>query len=60
MKILKIKPLINKGTNKSQLNILNEHNRNNTEKVSIACEVIVEKLFLTQSILPLVIFFQKW
>lgn len=59
MNTLKANPLTNNFPNNSQGKISKKHNKSNTENVSTACEVIVEKLFRTQSIFPLVTLFQK-
>ena len=56
---LNINPETSSPTNKSQGSAPNEHKRNITVKVSMNCEVKVEKLFLSHNILPFVFCFQK-
>src|SRR5690606_18567415 len=58
--ILKITPLITKPLKYSHGITRNRHISPITVTVSRVWEVKVEKLFLSQSILPLVTLFQKW
>ena len=56
---LKINPESTSPKNKSHGKTPKTESRHTTEKVSKNCDAKVEKLFLNQSILPLVSFFQK-
>ena len=51
-------PEISKPVNISHGSVLVTHSKKTTVKVSINCDEKVEKLFLNQSIFPLVFFFQ--
>ena len=53
-------PFNNKMPNRFHSITPKEHNKNNTEKVSRNCEVMVEKLFRSHKCRPFVLFFQKW
>ena len=57
---LKRNPLNSNPPKSAQSNFPKVLNKNNTVNVSINCEVKVEKLLRTHSILPLVSRFQKW
>tara|TARA_B110001454_G_C12511830_1_gene347165 strand:+ start:509 stop:703 length:195 start_codon:yes stop_codon:yes gene_type:complete len=58
-KILNKNPERTRPQNNFQSNIPKRHSKLITRKVSINWELNVEKLFLNQSILPFVLFFQK-